>query len=401
MKNTTFKRIISMVLICMTLVGTLAGFGVSAETAAPTVEIVSNNVRYDDTIRLMYAVKAENLPEGASVTVTLTDANGNVYDTIADGTVTIDGVECYKFISKYGVPAHNIDETLTATATVAGTEATDTQEYSVLEYFYERLYVSENVTEEQRTLYNALIEYAKKADIVLNNLETSGIDNLAYVVLEGEGAIYTVGAKIELTTDIVPDEGKKIVWSVNDVELTDEEAAAGYTVVAGFANIVAKTVEDDAPVAEPAWTLVTDLSQLSAGKQVVIATAPSTGKDFALGADAGNYRNNVAITRNADGTLNIADGVEILTLVEGATAGTFGLQSSTGYLYAISGKNNLKTKADLAADGSWTITVDGNGVAVVSTVVGTETREIEYNSSSPRFSAYKNTQADICIYVFG
>ena len=150
----------------------------------------------------------------------------------------------------------------------------------------------------------------------------------------------------------------------------------------------------------PSWKLVTDLSQLKAGMQVVIATAPSTSLNFALGSDAGNYRKNVAITVNADGTLNVADGVEILTLVDGATDGSFGFQASNGYLYGLSGSNYLKTKSKLEADGSWTISIAANGVATISANCGGTTRYIKYNDQSPRFSGYKSGQKDVCIYAY-
>lgn len=540
--NTTFKRMISMALICMMMIGTLAGFSVSADEAATTVEIVSNNVQYGESLKLMYAVKA---PAGSNVKVTITDAQGNVYNTVADGTVTVDGVECYKFVSEYGVPAQNIDAQFTATATVEGTEASDSQTYSVLQYLWHRLNVSTNTTDVQRAMYNALIEYAKAADVVLNKEAVSSIANLTYVVINGEGAMYNVGDEVELITDLVAGEGQEIVWTLNGETYTE----ATYVVTNAFANFVATVVGDvvepeeptpeepewtvaDALEAEdgtvitltatvesiyqaynssynnisvyltdasgasiiafrltgnvhigdlitvtgtittyattgikqfaqgctfemveehncaeyateatctmgsacsscgeavsdalghadedgddlcdrcelnlnadyvPSWKLVTDLSQLKAGMQVVIATAPSTSLNFALGSDAGNYRKNVAITVNADGTLNVADGVEILTLVDGATDGSFGFQASNGYLYGLSGSNYLKTKSKLEADGSWTISIAANGVATISANCGGTTRYIKYNDQSPRFSGYKSGQKDVCIYAY-
>lgn len=251
--NTTFKRMISMALICMMMIGTLAGFSVSADEAATTVEIVSNNVQYGESLKLMYAVKA---PAGSNVKVTITDAQGNVYNTVADGTVTVDGVECYKFVSEYGVPAQNIDAQFTATATVEGTEASDSQTYSVLQYLWHRLNVSTNTTDVQRAMYNALIEYAKAADVVLNKEETSSIANLTYVVINGEGAMYNVGDEVELITDLVAGEGQEIVWTLNGETYTE----ATYVVTNAFANFVATVVGDvvepeEPTPEEPEWTV--------------------------------------------------------------------------------------------------------------------------------------------------
>lgn len=237
MKN-TFKRIISMVLVCMMLVGTLAGISVSAETAAPTVEIVSKNLAYGETIKLMYAVKAENVPEGATVTVTLTDKDNNTYEAVADGTVEIDGVTYLKFVSERGVPAQNIDAQFTATAAISGTEATDVETYSVLQYLWERLYVSTNVIDAQKAMYNALLAYAKAADVVLNGSDS--ISGLTYVVFNGVGEMYNVGDEIELIDDsLVAGDGEEIVWTVNGAKYTE----ATYVVTNEFVDIKGEVVE--------------------------------------------------------------------------------------------------------------------------------------------------------------
>ena len=56
---------------------------------------------------------------------------------------------------------------------------------------------------------------------------------------------------------------------------------------------------------------------------------------------------------------------EIITLTTGKTTNTFGLQTSTGYLYAASSSNNsLKTETTLTNNSSWEITIN-NGVATV------------------------------------
>ena len=401
MKN--LKRIVSMLLICVMMVGALASFSVSAATAEPTLEFVSNNVRYDDNLKLMYAVKATNLPEGATVKVTITDKAGNVYNTVADGTVTINGVECYKFISLCGVPAQNIAEVLTATATVEGTDAVATQDYSVLEYLYERLYVSANVSAEQTAFYNALIAYAKALDIVVNNTATSSIDTLSYVLVNGEGAMYTIGDVIELTTDIEPDEGKEIAWFVGETRLTDDEVAAGYTVTAAFANIVATLVDAEVepePEPEPkAWRLVTDLSQLKVGSQVVIV---AKGYNFAMSTTQNsNNRGTANVTKGSDNTVTFGSDVQVLTVEAGKKDDTFAFNTGAGYLYAASSsKNYLRTETTLSDNSSWAITIATDGTATVK-AQGTYTHNwMRYNNTSSIFSCYSSGQMDICIYVY-
>lgn len=402
MKN--FKRIVSMLLICVMMVSALASFGVSAATTEPTLEFVSNNVRYDDNLKLMYAVKATNLPEGATVKVTISDKDGNTYETVADGTVVINGVECYKFISLCGVPAQNIAEVLTATATVEGTDAVATQDYSVLEYLYERLNVSTNVSAEQTAFYNALITYAKALDMVVHETATSTIDTLSYIRVNGEGALYTIGEFIELTTDLVPDEGEEIAWFVGETRLTADEVAAGYKVTAAFVNIVATLVEAEVepePEPEPkAWRLVTDLSQLKVGDQIVIV---ANGSNVAMSTTQNkNNRGQATVTKNtADKTVTFGDDVQIITLEAGTVSGTFGFKVDGGYLYAASSSSNyLKTQTANNANGSWSITITSSGVATVK-ANGSYTRNLmKYNSQSKLFACYASGQLDICIYVY-
>lgn len=259
--NTTFKRMISMALICMMMIGTLAGFSVSADEAVPTIEFVSNNISYGETLKLMYAVKTENAPEGATIRVTITDEGKNVYNTVAAGPATKEGVvigEAFK--SEHGVPAQNIDAQFTATAELLNAEgeviATTSSTYSVLQYLWHRLNVSTDATAEQKAMYNALIEYAKAADVVLNNEAVSSIANLTYVVINGEGAMYNVGDEVELITDLVAGEGQEIVWTLNGETYTE----ATYVVTNAFANFVATVagdvVEPEEPTPEePEWTV--------------------------------------------------------------------------------------------------------------------------------------------------
>ncbi len=254
MKNTTFKRIISMVLVCMMLVGTLAGISVSADTAT-TVEFVSNNVLYGENLKLMYAVQATNLPDGATIVVTLSDGE-NTYETVPATAAQANGAPegATVVVSKLGVPAQNIDAVLTATAQVIAADgktvlAEATKDYSVLEYLNERLYVTAGVEAAQKEMYNALIAYAAAADVVINGADS--ISTYAYVVLNGKGGMYTIGDTIELTTDLVAGEGEEIVWTVNGEKYTE----ATYTVAAGFANIVAEVVANGQEPEEPEWTV--------------------------------------------------------------------------------------------------------------------------------------------------
>ena len=210
--------------MCMTLLGILAVATFAAQES-DDVEIISNNVYYGETLRLMYAVKA---PDGADISVSARDSAGNSVEVVpyyVNGTnyMQIKGEMCYVYVTKGGVAAQSIDEVITFTARLGN--ASDTQSYSVLEYLYERLYVSVGVTEGQRKMYNELLEYADAADRILNeSAEGSCISDYRYVrvingTLDGsnDSGVYLMGSTPfkNLTSDLNPGSNQVIEWSVS------------------------------------------------------------------------------------------------------------------------------------------------------------------------------------------
>ena len=142
------------------------------------------------------------------------------------------------------------------------------------------------------------------------------------------------------------------------------------------------------------FILVTDASQLTIGDSIIIGY-----ENFAMGASAGNYRHKTDIMVN-DGTITyIADDVQIILLEEGAVDGTYAFNVGNGYLAASSNSSNyLATKTTLDANGSWTITIEGELATI--TAQGDKTRNVlQYNTGSPRFSCYKSGQKDVNIYA--
>ena len=150
-----------------------------------------------------------------------------------------------------------------------------------------------------------------------------------------------------------------------------------------------------------AYLLVENASQLVAGSKIVIT---SSTKNFALSrTQNNNNRGQADITKNADKTLTLTDGVAELTLGAGTKANTWSFYSSTdsvGYLYAASSSNNyLRTKNTLDDNGSFTISIGANGAATV-TAQGTYTRNLlRYNSGNKIFSCYGSGQEAVCFYI--
>lgn len=150
-------------------------------------------------------------------------------------------------------------------------------------------------------------------------------------------------------------------------------------------------------IAGEVWALVTDVSTLAVGDQVVIAA-----KDYncALSTTQNtNNRGQVSITKNGD-NISFGNGVQILTLKAGTTSGTLAFYTGSGYLYAASSSSNhLKTQTTNNANGSWEITIVNGGSATI-VAQGTNTRNtMQYNQSSSLFSCYASaSQKPLSIY---
>ncbi len=147
---------------------------------------------------------------------------------------------------------------------------------------------------------------------------------------------------------------------------------------------------------EEAWTLVTDASTLAVGDQVVIAAA---NHNYALSTTQNNNnRGSVSITKNGD-VITINNDVQILTLEEGSTNGTFAFNTGSGYLYAASSSaNHLKTQASIKANGSWSIEIS-NKIATIKAQENSRNWMRFNNSNDPKiFSCYASGQTDIALY---
>ena len=148
-------------------------------------------------------------------------------------------------------------------------------------------------------------------------------------------------------------------------------------------------------------TLVTDGTSLNAGDKIIIVAAEM---DFALSTTQNtNNRGQAAVVKNGT-TLTFYEDTQVITLAEGAVAGTLALGvGNDTYLYAASSKSNyMKSGTTLDENASFNIDIDaGSGLASI-VAVGANTRNtLRYNSSSSLFSCYaeSNTMKDICIYM--
>ena len=164
---------------------------------------------------------------------------------------------------------------------------------------------------------------------------------------------------------------------------------------------------DDSGSTEPSYQeagLVTDVSTLQAGDQIVIV---ASGADFALGTTQNtNNRSAAGVTKASEGAyVYVFEDTQIITLEAGANDGTFAFNvGEAQYLYApSSSSNHLKTQSTIETNGSWSITIDNtNGIASVLATGTTTRNDLRYNAQG-MFSCYGagNTQQTVCIYEVG
>lgn len=151
-------------------------------------------------------------------------------------------------------------------------------------------------------------------------------------------------------------------------------------------------------VQDKVFKLVKNAANLAAGDQVIIANKAATSAISTT--QQANNRKGAAITPDASGDIvNPSAAVQILTVAEGATTGTFAFSPEAGkYLYAVKGNNYLRTKDALEADGSFTVAIAEDGEATVTCKFEGEDRILMHNSSSDLFACYKANQKPIAIY---
>ena len=147
------------------------------------------------------------------------------------------------------------------------------------------------------------------------------------------------------------------------------------------------------------WTLVEDVNDLQVGDQLVIAAAEY---DYALSTNQKtNNRDAVTIINNGDGTIKIHSLVQVITLEEGVTSGTWSFNvGAKGYLYADGVDENwLKSKTTKDANGSWTISIT-DGKASVLGQGGNARETMLYNDNNEIFSCYADETKGKAIAIY-
>ncbi|MBQ5978701.1 MAG: hypothetical protein IJL58_01600 [Bacteroidales bacterium] len=144
------------------------------------------------------------------------------------------------------------------------------------------------------------------------------------------------------------------------------------------------------------YSLVTDLSSLTADSEVIIVAADA---NVAMStAQNTNNRGQASVTKSGNTITDPGDDVQVFTLKKGSVDNTLAFYTGNGYIYAASSSNNyLKTQSTLDANASFTVEISNGEAALVAQ--GANTRNIlRYNASSGLFSCYASGQGAVSIY---
>lgn len=170
-------KIFALVLTLALLITAAVCTTVFAADEAEAPLIISKNLSYEDNTHLYYAVKLTEKVNAANTTL-------NVYSdaacahALATGIVgkveTLEALGGDVLVFRApGIAAKHITRDVYAQAVTADGGKSEVVKYSVAEYLYERLYVSERlgktVTAEQKALYESYLTYGANAQTVFTN----------------------------------------------------------------------------------------------------------------------------------------------------------------------------------------------------------------------------------------
>ena len=157
---------------------------------------------------------------------------------------------------------------------------------------------------------------------------------------------------------------------------------------------ITKTVDLSGTVLAPGkWALVKNVAELSAGDEIIIASAAS---NYAVGIAATNNYKGAAITKVGE-TANTTTDVTILTVEEtGIAEAPYAFKTNSKYLYAASSSaNQLKAQATNNANGQWAVTITAEGVASIVAAKSSNRNVMQCNPNggSPIFACYESASA--------
>ena len=157
---------------------------------------------------------------------------------------------------------------------------------------------------------------------------------------------------------------------------------------------ITKTVDLSGTVLAPGkWALVKNVAELSAGDEIIIASAAS---NYAIGIAATNNYKGAAITKVGE-TANTTTDVTILTVEEtGIAEAPYAFKTNSKYLYAASSSaNQLKAQATNNTNGQWAVIITAEGVASIVAAKSSNRNVMQFNpnNGSPIFACYASASS--------
>lgn len=141
------------------------------------------------------------------------------------------------------------------------------------------------------------------------------------------------------------------------------------------------------------YKILTDASDFGVGDKFVICSANySTGyaRLMSLSANGKGLAavNSVTVTDKKE-IETIPDGVCVLEVVSGTSAGTYAFKCESGYLYGSSSTNTLAFRASVDDESSWTVSVNSDNLATICN--SKSGWSVYYNSDIFSFSSARST----------
>ena len=160
---------------------------------------------------------------------------------------------------------------------------------------------------------------------------------------------------------------------------------------------ITKTVALSGTVLAPGkWALVKNVAELSAGDEIIIASAVA---DYAIGVAASNNYKGAAITKVGE-TANTTAEVTILTVEEtGVAEAPYAFKTNGKYLYAASSSaNQLKAQATNNTNGQWAVAItEGVASIVAAKSSNRNVMQCNPNGGSPIFACYSSASYEALV----
>lgn len=405
MKKTMLSKIITLGISLVLLVGAVFAIGASANdaVATPSLRVARFNVNHGAELTLKVAVDAQNT-DGVSLEIYSADGNTLVY-TLTESVLTNIGGKSYLVFSTPGLAPKDMYTEFYYKAVSDDVSNCEMKKYSVLEYFYEKIYFDTNTTATEKTFLEYAKGYAEYSYRIFNKVEPQEYVYAYYDMADKNTSLSEY--LVALGTAVTPTSDSGIeAWDViNELGETVASVAAGDSFTATEAGaykfvpqVADKTIWDFEEGIENNFgtsdqsnitSMVLDADGDGDKEAYIFSKNKSSNAFFAPGVvteTSGNkYTFEMDIRIDAiTGNLAFYDfkvesgvgssGTEYAFILNIAADGTVTLQSMTQKA-VVEGKtltadkawHNIKIVGDVAKGGTATLIVDGETWATVTT----------------------------------